>query len=107
MKWVKKIVLALVALVNKNITGIVACEFTMAESDFLDFAAQHEWQIGKIESSASMTRYTWFVEGSKPSEHYATIKYGYYYSKRRPSGAGITIAYDLERQIVYVERISR
>jgi hypothetical protein len=103
----QKIVLALVVLVNKNITGIVACEFTMAESDFLDFAAQHEWQIGKLESSRSMTRYSWFVEGSKPSEHYATIKYGYYYSKRRPSGAGITVAYDLERQIVYVERSSR
>ena len=58
----QKIVLALVVLVNKNITGIVACEFTMAESDFLDFAAQHEWQIGKLESSASMTGYTWFVE---------------------------------------------
>ena len=93
--------------VNKNISGIVACEFTMAESDFLDLATKHEWQMDKIESSTSMTRYTWFVEGSKPSDHYATIEQGYYYSKRRPSGAGITVAYDLERQVVYVMRSSR
>jgi hypothetical protein len=29
--------------VNKNISGIVACEFIISESDFLDFAMKHGW----------------------------------------------------------------
>ncbi len=106
-EWLPASASSILYYVNKNISGVVACEFSISESDFLDFAMQHEWPVRKIETSISITRYTWFIEESKTSNHSAIIEQGYYYSNRKPNGAHINLAYDLERQIAYVERSSR
>jgi len=92
---------------NKNITGMLTCEFAIAESDFLDFAMQNEWPVSKMESPINVTRYTKFIEKSKTSDHYAVVEQGYYYSKQWPNGAHISVAYDLVRQIAYLNRSSR
>jgi hypothetical protein len=90
---------------NQNISEIFAADFRISEPNFLSFAREKHWDVQPISGSVFVSQAATLHEGQPNDKKLITD--GWLYSKRAPTGAGITIAYDRPSGRAYIESSSR
>ena len=90
---------------NANMSGLLLIEFTIPEIDLREYALKHSWGLQEIVHSQPIM--SAIKRHKSKTDIYRTISDGLYFESRKENGGGVTVAYDREHQIGYVNRSSR
>jgi hypothetical protein len=90
---------------NTNLSGLRLMEFTIPERDFRSYAESQGWKMDALSGPQLIISATEFY--NKRIDYYREVSDGLFFEDRRPNGGGVTVVFDRQKQLAYVNRSSR
>lgn len=90
---------------NRNISGAQFMEFRIPEEDFRAYVEGQGWKLAELSEPTHVLSTRLYQEQGRPA--YTAVSRGLVHEARRANGGGITVVFDRDRGVAYVNRSSR